>query len=63
MKLYRNIDEKNRVILPKDVLEQIGFTNFKKCNKIEIDVVEYGGKKVAVLSLPSEDNSNKVLKG
>lgn len=63
MKLYRGIDDKNRLIIPKDVLEQIGFTNLEKCNKIEIDVVEYGGKKVAVLSLPSEENSKKILKG
>ena len=63
MKLYRNIDNKNRVILPKDVLEQIGFTNVEKCNKIEIDVVNYGGKKVAILSKPSDENLKQVLKG
>ena len=65
MKLYRTIDSQRRIILPNDVLEQLGFTDGHIPDKIAIDIAIYKGQKVIVLSVPNEDDSDtkQTLKG
>lgn len=65
MKLYRTIDSQRRIILPNDVLEQLGFTDGHIPDKMAIDIAIYKGQKVIVLSVPNEDDSNtkQTLKG
>ena len=65
MKLYRTIDSQRRIILPNDVLEQLGFTDGHIPDKMAIDIAIYKGQKVIILSVPNEDDSNtkQTLKG
>lgn len=65
MKLYRTVDSQRRIILPNDVLEQLGFTDGHLPDKMAIDIAVYKGQKVVVLSVPNEgDNDTKqILKG
>lgn len=65
MKLYRTIDSQRRIILPNDVLEQLGFTDGHIPDKMAIDIAIYKGQKVIVLSVPNENDSNtkQTLKG
>jgi hypothetical protein len=65
MKLYRTVDSQRRIILPNDVLEQLGFTDGHIPDKMAIDIAIYKGQKVIVLSVPNEDDSNtkQTLKG
>ena len=65
MKLYRTVDSQRRIILPNDVLEQLGFTDGHIPDKMAIDIAIYKGQKVIILSVPNEDDSNtkQTLKG
>lgn len=65
MKLYRTIDSQRRIILPNDILEQLGFTDGRIPDKMAIDIAIYKGQKVIVLSVPNEDDSDtkQTLKG
>lgn len=65
MKLYRTVDSQRRIILPNDVLEQLGFTDGHIPDKMAIDIAIYKRQKVIVLSVPNEDDNDtkQTLKG
>ncbi len=62
MKLYRRLDDKGRLAIPKDVLAQVKLDSY---DEVEIDIIELNGYKTITISKMSDltyNDKRKVLK-
>lgn len=62
MKLYRRLDDKGRLAIPKDVLAQVKLDSY---DEVEIDIIELNDYKTITISKMSDltyNDKRKVLK-
>lgn len=60
MKIYRKIDKKQRLTIPKDILSQVGI---KELDEVRLDIINLNGKNAIIIDKKDDKIiSKKVLK-